>query len=690
MRTPLSLTILALACVSLSACKHDTAKPSILLDEPVAVVSSNPDPLPPLSNEMAAALHGRTIFVDAGHGGPFTGMVSPSNGIHEADINLRVALKVRDKLSAHGANVLMSRVDDSVPVPDNVSRDLAERAALSNAASPDVFISIHHNADVEAGSQKDDLEVYYKRGDDVASLDLGRRVISALGRGIRFGAANKRLLPGNYKVLRLNEAPSLLLETAYLTNNRDAAYLATGRGIEDEADSIVYGLADYFSLDPPKVLDEPSPSVIVSPSAQPFSIRFSRGTPIDLDSVTVYRDGKNTEAEITATSNGFDVLVPRPLPNGISSFEITGRNMRGAGFRVRRNIVVERNAASMTVTQHPAIAAPGNRVLFEADVRDMVGSPVADGTQVTIAGRNETVKTTGGIASSYFDAEDLAGTLSFVCNSITASISPMVGDRQFQTVTVADSITGESIADAMAWAGNSFVGRTNAEGWIALPRDHGPFRVRGKGYEELTLSKTANSHTVVDLVARHKGALLNRRIAIDPAHGGRVPGVTAPDGSRACDYNLDVALRLARLLENSGAECVLTRTGDDEISDLQRINTTEPFGADVLLTISFGAPFEQTRPLDPVGHLRRDLAAFVGHYPQSVNGIRAATAIGGALRIPKTACVSYMVQQSQSAAIHVQPASLDLRDGTFDATALRGIADSIHQGLVIYFTEMED
>jgi len=674
------------------ACQHDTTQPTVIREEPVAVRPSSPTPLPPLSNEMAAALKGRTVFIDPGHGGPFTGMVAPSNGIHEADVNLKVALKLRDSLKAHGAIVLMSRENNEVLAPENVSQDLTARAAMSNAAKPDVFISIHHNADVEAGSQKDDLEVYYKRSDDVASLDLGRNLISAIGRGIRFDAAEKRLLPGNYKVLRLNNAPSLLLETAYLTNDRDAAYLATTDGAADEANSILYGLASYFVMNPPRPIEFDAHPRIDTTEAQSFGVKFSRGLPIDLDTVSIFRNGEDVDAAITATNDGFDWVPRGPLPNGVLIFDIVGRNTRGAGFSIRRTLHVERPTATVHITQRPAVASPGNLVLFEVRVEDAFGLALADGTPVTTDINSESAKTVGGLANIYFAADDIPESFAVVCEGVRKNAQSSMGDQGFLTIRTYDSLTGEPVAGAMVWTGDNVIGQTNAEGWIALPHDGGPFRVRRNGYEEMSLTVSAKGHAIAALVARHDGTLRDRRIAIDPAHGGRVPGVVAPDGSRACDLNLEIAQRLARLLEYDGAEVMLTRNGDDERSDLQRINVTEPFNADVLLTISFGAPVDQTRPLDPVGHLRRDLTSFVGHYPQSVNGIRLSNAIADELGVQKTACVSYMVQQSQSAAVHVQPASLDMLgpDGApFDAEALRAIAESIHRGIIVYFTQLD-
>ena len=85
------------------------------------------------------ALKDVTIFLDPGHGGEDRDGVGPAGDVVEADVNLRVALLLRDYLKKAGANVLLSREDDRT-VP------LEARAQQANAASADVFVSIHHNA----------------------------------------------------------------------------------------------------------------------------------------------------------------------------------------------------------------------------------------------------------------------------------------------------------------------------------------------------------------------------------------------------------------------------------------------------------------------------------------------------------------------------------------------------------------
>jgi N-acetylmuramoyl-L-alanine amidase len=55
-------------------------------------------------------------------------------------------------------------------------------------------------------------------------------------------------------------------------------------------------------------------------------------------------------------------------------------------------------------------------------------------------------------------------------------------------------------------------------------------------------------------------------VVVDPGHGGRFDGAVAPDGTREADLNLDVGLRLARMLEGAGVRVVLTRDTDREVN----------------------------------------------------------------------------------------------------------------------------
>jgi len=80
----------------------------------------------------------RTIALDPGHGGPDIGKIGPS-GAREKDLNLQIALMLRDRLVEElGIAVVMTRTED-VLVPFD------QRVETANAAGAQLFISIHCN-----------------------------------------------------------------------------------------------------------------------------------------------------------------------------------------------------------------------------------------------------------------------------------------------------------------------------------------------------------------------------------------------------------------------------------------------------------------------------------------------------------------------------------------------------------------
>src|SRR5436309_1028305 len=86
---------------------------------------------------VGGSLAGKKIAIDPGHGGNDSGAVG--FGLHEADIVLDIAMRVRDLLQNEGATVVMTRVCDCTV-------SLAERVATANDAAVDRYVSIHSNA----------------------------------------------------------------------------------------------------------------------------------------------------------------------------------------------------------------------------------------------------------------------------------------------------------------------------------------------------------------------------------------------------------------------------------------------------------------------------------------------------------------------------------------------------------------
>ena len=85
------------------------------------------------------------IYLDAGHGGKDPGACG--NGLRECDITLDVTLKVRDRLKAHGFEVVVSRTKDEYV------GDAGERGAKIGSSKADFGLSIHCNAGGGTGAE---------------------------------------------------------------------------------------------------------------------------------------------------------------------------------------------------------------------------------------------------------------------------------------------------------------------------------------------------------------------------------------------------------------------------------------------------------------------------------------------------------------------------------------------------------
>ena len=141
-----------------------------------------------------------------------------------------MALALRELLRAAGAEVVLTRVHTALEA--NRLSDLSSRPERASRMNAEAFISIHHNAHIVEGSDKNDLEVYYKLGDAGPSLDLAQCMMREMALRVRQDPDPKRLLPGNYKVLREARVPAVLMETSYMTQARNAAFMATRYGVE--------------------------------------------------------------------------------------------------------------------------------------------------------------------------------------------------------------------------------------------------------------------------------------------------------------------------------------------------------------------------------------------------------------------------------------------------------------------------
>ncbi len=185
---------------------------------------------------VAGTKHIPTVYLDPGHGGADEGCAR--DGVLEKDLNLAIALLVRDKLEEQGYRVLMSRDADSY-VPKE------KRVEEANKAGADIYISIHQNA-TDEGAGVSGMEVWYA-GDD-SGRDSKRLAQLIQQQTIKSTGAAKRQLRGDadFHVTGSTTMPACLIETGFLTNKAERRLLGLAEYQQQIADGIVRGVSYYF------------------------------------------------------------------------------------------------------------------------------------------------------------------------------------------------------------------------------------------------------------------------------------------------------------------------------------------------------------------------------------------------------------------------------------------------------------
>lgn len=185
-----------------------------------------------------------TIVIDAGHGGADGGCTGVATNVKESELNLAVAMKLGEYLKNMGMNVVYTRTGDGALVSDGKNfkvRDMEERAKIISKANPDMVISIHMNSFV--AKEEDGAQMYYQQG-DVKSKRLADSIQNQIKKSLPNGRdfANH----GDYYILKVSDAPTVIAECGYLTNPTEEAKLIDPEYQKQVAYTLMCGIVEYL------------------------------------------------------------------------------------------------------------------------------------------------------------------------------------------------------------------------------------------------------------------------------------------------------------------------------------------------------------------------------------------------------------------------------------------------------------
>lgn len=198
---------------------------------------------------VASPVSNKVIVIDAGHGIPDEGAES-SNGNSEAEINLKIALKLQNLLEQSGATVILTRSDEN-GIYDNNSKtiiqkkksDLQNRVKIGNESSADVFISIHLNKISQ--SKYNGWQTFYKPNDE-NSINLAKCIQNNLNESIQISNNRIPMKLSSVYIMKNVSIPITIVECGFLSNVEEEKLLLNDDYQNKLAWGIYNGINDYF------------------------------------------------------------------------------------------------------------------------------------------------------------------------------------------------------------------------------------------------------------------------------------------------------------------------------------------------------------------------------------------------------------------------------------------------------------
>ncbi len=555
--------------------------------------------IPPFASRLSEF----KVALDPGHGGNahLPGYKRGPSGEREAVMNLNVARFLKEFLEKAGAEVLLTREDDSFIA-------LQDRADMAFEAGCDFMISLHHNA--SGNPETNYSAIFYHLTPDTSpsSMDLARNIYFGLTEALRLPQVvgdglltDKIIYPAGFGLLRRSRIPAILLESSFYSNTKEEKRLTDQRYNRREAYGIFLGLARWAAggvpstklIKPAGVSRTKTPEVAyhLKDGITELGGRNLAELLIFSESVSARIDGQAVDVELSADKRSLSFAPDSALSNGRHTVQVDLQNMfknhnlpqtdtltiAAPTDSIRFEMASEYLAAD-SLTQMPIVLH-----LFDAD-----SQAVWDSTRLILRASKGTIRPehpvlVDGRALAYF-----RGAPEFGLSTITATADSKV-DTLFLSLipqgqvwtlsgTVTDDSTRRPIADVEVALNDSVFSLTDENGvYFMLNPPVGPGRLVLKinGFEEIAVGIEIDSTRSVlrnfELAALLDGLLHDEVFILDAAHGDSLAGDLFPDSVTSAQANLKLAKTLSATLARAGAQPILVRENATWLSSRDRV-----------------------------------------------------------------------------------------------------------------------
>ena len=185
-----------------------------------------------------------TVVIDPGHGG-VDGGAEADDGTPEKNINLNIALKLKQLAENDGWNVIMTREEDTglyseqnSTIRSKKTEDLKKRKEIFDSSAADAAVSIHLNSYTADRSVRG-AQVFYADGSEESKM---------LAECIQDQMKNRRRAMAKSDVLILQQAkvPTVIAECGFLSNYEESRKLRTDEYQNKLAKNIYSGIKNYI------------------------------------------------------------------------------------------------------------------------------------------------------------------------------------------------------------------------------------------------------------------------------------------------------------------------------------------------------------------------------------------------------------------------------------------------------------
>ncbi len=184
------------------------------------------------------------VVIDAGHGGKDFGAAGIDN-VYEKDISLALAKKVKELNSNENIEIILTRETDIYQSPQ-------EKADFVNLKKAALLVSFHADAATkDSADMKSGINVLVSKNqysNSTKSKVLASAMIEMFNQNYPLPVAqNPAQRQNGVWILQNSKCPSVLIEVAFISNEKDLAFLESAKGQETIALNVLKGIEKYLT-----------------------------------------------------------------------------------------------------------------------------------------------------------------------------------------------------------------------------------------------------------------------------------------------------------------------------------------------------------------------------------------------------------------------------------------------------------